>query len=248
MLVSIIMPCFNSEKFIEYSIDSVLKQTYQQWELIIIDDFSTDSSCGIIEKFLVDKRISLVKLAANCGPVTARNRGIELASGDIIAFLDSDDVWLPEKLMKQIHCYEQDSSLAIVFSDYGIINEAGNVIKHRVFSPARVDYKMLLRSNYIGCLTSTYNCALLGKRYFKDEGHEDYILWLNILKEGHFAANVGDLLAYYRRYNRSLSANKVIASRWQWKIYRKIEHLSLPKSLYYFFAYMFIAIKKHYFK
>lgn len=246
MKVSIIMPCYNGEKYIVDSIKSVISQTYQTWELIIVDDCSTDNTLAVIQPFLSDERVVLLKQLENCGPVKARNKAIDYASGNIISFLDSDDLWLSEKLEHQVSYFQANRSQAIVFTDYIIIDSEGNK-KQIVTAPKIVCYDKLLRSNYIGCLTCSYSADLLGKRYFSEVGHEDYVLWLSILKEGYSAINIGLPLALYRRHEGSLSSNKFIAASWQWKIYRDILQLGYSRSMFYFLNYLYRALKKHLF-
>jgi glycosyltransferase involved in cell wall biosynthesis len=240
--VSIVMPNYNGVPFIESSIRSVLIQTYVNWELIIVDDCSTDKSIEIIEKFH-DRRIELLKNQHNVGAAKSRNKGIEYASGEIIFFLDSDDIWKPNKLEEQIRQY--DNKTVVIFSDYDLIDEQGNSLNKIIRAPVNVTYKNLLKTNHIGCLTGSYNVKLLGKRFFIKHGHEDYILWLSILKEGYNAMNVSQCLASRRILKNSLSSNKLKTIRWQWNIYRNIEKLSLFKSLYFFIFYIYYALKKH---
>ncbi len=245
LTVSIIMPLYNAAPYVEAAIVSVLAQTYPHWQLIIVDDGSKDKSIAVVENFLQDSRIRLLKNIKNSGAVVSRNRAIEAATGDIMAFLDSDDVWYPSKLEKQMAEYERHPQTAIVFSNYEQMDAQGKGLGKVITSPTSVDYSTLLKSNCIGCLTATYNKILLGKRYFLQQGHEDYILWLSILKQGYIATNVGDCLAKYRITTHSLSANKIKAAGWQWRIYRQVEKLSLFKSVYCFGCYVIAGLKKH---
>jgi glycosyltransferase involved in cell wall biosynthesis len=241
--VSIITPNYNGARFIEYSIQSVINQTYKDWELIIVDDCSADNSVKIIENYK-DIRIKTLKNRQNMGAAESRNNGIRHASGEIIAFLDSDDIWKQNKLEEQIKWYKKYNA-AIVFSNYDLIDEQGNHLNKVITAPRTLTYEDLLKSNHIGCLTGSYNVKLLGKRYFIRHGHEDYILWLSILKEGYKAVNINQCLASRRVLRESLSSNKFRAIKWQWNIYRNIERLSICKSLYYFVFYGYYALKKH---
>jgi glycosyltransferase involved in cell wall biosynthesis len=236
------MPNYNGEMFIRDSIISIISQTYTNWELIIIDDCSIDNSVKTIESF-DDERIKLLKNKQNLGAAESRNKGVEYASGEIIAFLDSDDIWYANKLEEQIKCYEKDT--AIVFSNYDLIDEQGNSLNKIIYAPIVVTHKDLLKTNHIGCLTGSYNVKLLGKRLFINHGHEDYVLWLSILKEGYRAVNINQCLASRRVLKNSLSSNKTKAMKWQWRIYRNIEKLAVFKSIYYFIFYMYYALKKH---
>lgn len=244
-LVSVITPNYNSEKYIRETIESVIRQTYQHWEMIIVDDGSRDNCISVINTYLSDPRIKLYRQPVNQGPVAARNKGIEMALGRYIAFLDSDDAWAPEKLEKQVRLFETADNAAIVFADYDQMDESGNPLNKIITAPAIVTYASLLKTNYIGCLTAVYDQQLLGKRYFVNHGHEDYILWLSILREGYSAYNTGEVLARYRKSQHSLSGNKLKAATWQWSIYRNVEKLNLFKSTWLFCSYFVHALKKH---
>jgi hypothetical protein len=147
-------------------------------------------------------------------------------------------------LEEQIKLY-QNQTCAITFSNYELIDERGNKMNKVIIAPHTLTYRDLLKSNHIGCLTGSYSVKLLGKRYFIQHGHEDYILWLSILKEGYNAINVNQCLANRRLVKKSLSSNKFRTIKWQWSIYRNIEQLSIFKSLYYFIFYSYYALKKH---
>jgi glycosyltransferase involved in cell wall biosynthesis len=246
LTVSIVMPLYNAAAYVETAIASVIAQTYAQWQLIIVDDGSTDQGVAIVEKMQQqDARIQLLKNTVNSGAVVSRNKAIEAATGQIIAFLDSDDAWHPTKLEKQITEYQRQPQTALVFSNYEHMGAQGNLLGKIIVSPDEVDYQLLLKSNCIGCLTATYNTQVLGKRFFVQQGHEDYILWLSILKQGYIAKNVGECLAAYRLSANSLSANKFKAASWQWKIYRQVEKLNPLISAYYFVFYVWAGLKKH---
>ncbi|MFY4808007.1 glycosyltransferase family 2 protein [Aliarcobacter butzleri] len=242
-LVSIITPSYNSLKFISQTIESVLNQTYRQWEMLIVDDCSADKSNELIEEYCKkDSRIKLIKLEKNIGPANARNKGIKQAKGKYIAFLDSDDIWLPTKLEKQIK-FMQDNDLAVTCSSYYTIDENNRKISIRkvkeVFS-----YSDMLKSNHIGNLTGIYDCEKLGKIYMDDVGHEDYTLWLKIMKRVRITTSILEPLAEYRILSNSISANKLKALIWTWKIYRNNMRLSIFKSAYYFLHYIYNSLLK----
>ena len=175
--VSIITPSYNSSNFIAETIKSVLNQTYQEWEMIIIDDYSSDISINIIEKYIKkDNRIKLLKLEKNVGPAYARNIGIKEAKGKYISFLDSDDIWYPNKLEEQIK-FMQKNDLSLTYSSYETIDENNLKINIR-FVKEKISYKDMLKSNHIGNLTGIYDCEKIGKYYMDNVGHEDYTLWL----------------------------------------------------------------------
>lgn len=243
-LVSIITPCHNSSDFISQAIDSVLAQTYGNWEMIIVDDCSTDNTVEIVEEYLKkDSRIRLIRLGKNRSPAVARNRGIEEARGRYIAFLDSDDIWLPEKLEKQI-AFMRENDVNLCYASYYVIDEGGSEIGIFI-TKEKATYRDLLKTCYIGNLTAIYDAERLGKQYMEDVGHQDYTLWLKMLKGGATARGIVEPLAKYRIRNKSISSNKIKAARWQWHIYRNVERLSLPRSVYYFAHYAYNGSIKH---
>jgi glycosyltransferase involved in cell wall biosynthesis len=242
-LVSIITPSYNSLEFITQTIDSVINQTYQDWEMIIIDDCSPDNANEIIEEYIKnDDRINLIKLENNIGPANARNEGIKQAKGKYIAFLDSDDIWLPQKLEKQVK-FMQDNNLAVTCSSYYTIDEEDKRMNTRVVKES-FSYSDMLKSNHIGNLTGIYDCEKLGKIYMDNVGHEDYTLWLKIMKIVGKTKAIVEPLAEYRILNNSISANKLKVLKWQWNIYRNIIGLNIFKSSYYFIWYVYFALKK----
>lgn len=229
------MPSYNSESYIAESINSVINQTYKNWELIIIDDCSTDNTTSIVNSFK-DERIKLIINTENLGAAKSRNKGIEAASGRFIAFLDSDDLWHKEKLKRQIEFMEKNKYI-FTYSNYNQINEKGNFIKS-ITCPQSVDYKKLLKTCYIGCLTAIYDTHALDKVYMPDiRKRQDYALWLKILKKGVAGYCHPESLASYRIHSKSISHNKLSAAKYNWFLYRKIENLNLIQASYYFSFY-----------
>lgn len=243
--VSIIMPSYNSEVTIRESVESVILQSYQYWELIIIDDCSSDNSPQIIERLVQqDSRIKYFKLEKNSGPAIARNFGINKAEGKFIAFLDSDDLWYSEKLEKQILFMKQNSHV-FTYTSYERFIEKNLVIK-QLIADSFVCYKRLLKTNCIGCLTVMYDAEKIGKQYFPIIGkHEDYVCWLNILKKVETAYGLPEVLAKYRVGSNSFSSNKLKVATYQWMIYREYEKLPFFASLYYFIHYAIHGVLKH---
>jgi len=242
-LVSIIMPLYNCEKFIAEAIESVLSQTYHHWELIVVDDRSTDSSRSIVESYVYkDSRIKLINLDLNTGPTKARNRAIKEAKGRYIAFLDSDDIWLSAKLEEQIS-FLNKHDLVLTYSAYETMDENSVYINTRHSLPF-ISYEDMLKSNQIGNLTGIYDVDYFGKVYLNDIGHEDYVLWLKLLKKIHYTKGLTQILARYRIVSDSMSANKFKVLKWQWNIYRKVEKLTIIQSSYYFIFYIYNALKK----
>ncbi len=232
--LSIITPLYNSEIFISETIQSVIAQTYTNWEMIIVDDCSTDNSRKIVEDYCkIEPRIKYIKTESSSGsPALPRNIGIEKAQGRFIAFLDSDDLWEPEKLKSQLELFN-DEKVAIVFSNYEKINEKGFSNNRIIIAPLLVDYKKLLQGNVIACCTCVYDTYKVGKQYFTKQGHEDYVLWLQILKKGFIAKNTGLISAKYRVRDTSVSSNKLKTIRWVYTIFRNNEKLSAMKSIFY---------------
>lgn len=243
-LVSIIMPCYNAEAFIDESITSVLQQTYANWELIIIDDCSKDKCCSIIENYsLKDSRISLTENTNNIGVALSRNKAIKKAKGIYIAFLDSDDIWLPEKLTKQLKLMHNEGIL-LSYSAYHTIDTSGKTLS--LFKvPLKLSYDDMLKTSSIGTLTTIYNAKSLGKIYLTNMGHEDYVMKLEILKKIPYAKGIEQSLGKYRLHPQSLSVNKLTTAKWQWNIYRKVEKLSWFKSCYYFVQYAYHGVRKY---
>lgn len=232
--VSIITPSYKSERFISQTIDSVLSQTYQNWEMIIVDDVSPDDSNIIIEEYCKkDNRIKLIKLEKNSGPAVARNRAIEEAKGRYIAFLDADDLWKPNKLEMQIK-FMEEKDCALSYSTYETMSEEGVLQNKYINPPLRISYKDLLKSNYIGCLTAMYDTQKVGKVYMPlIKKRQDYGLWLKILRKTDFAHGIDESLAAYRIMSNSVSSNKFKLLKFNYKLFREHEGFSTLKSLYY---------------
>lgn len=247
ILVSIITPMYNSGKFIESTIKSVQEQTYQNWEMIIIDDASSDGSAKIAESFATkDERIKLIKLDSNKGPAVARNRGIKEAAGRYIAFLDSDDLWHEEKLYKQLK-FMKKNHYAFTYTGFEKINEEGKVIGAIIPYKEEVCYYDLLKSNHIGCLTAMIDLKILGcKMYMPNiKKRQDQGLWLEILKNIDNAFCLNEILGQYRIREGSISVNKIDNLKYQWKLYRNIEKINIVKSFYYMTFYALYGMRKY---
>lgn len=244
-LVSIIMPAYNAERFIEESITSVIAQTYNNWELIVIDDDSSDSTRTIVEN--IAKSSCNVFLIDNIkkpkGAASARNSGLEFAKGRYIAFLDSDDVWLPEKLSSQIALMKKSNYFAS-HSSYFRVDQYGQNI-NAVMCKEFVAYKDQLRSNYIPNLTGIYDREFVGLVYQNCIGHEDYDMWLNILNKVP-SIGLSMPLAKYRVLDDSLSSNKLNAALWHYKILSNQKGVGFLYRMYLFHSYLFYAILKRF--
>jgi teichuronic acid biosynthesis glycosyltransferase TuaG len=243
-LVSIITPAYNAEKYLKHTIESVISQDYDNWELLIVDDCSKDNSRLMAEGYMErDPRIKLISLEKNSGVAVARNTGIKVAKGRYIAFLDSDDLWHPNKLSKQIS-FMKKNGYAFTFTGNGVINDSG-VKLNKVFKvPKQVNYKRLLRGNLIHCLTVILDKQQITNIQMPRLGHEDYATWLSILKQGHVAYGLNENLALYRKAQNSLSSNKFKTIKWNWKIYHNYLGLGLFRSALNFLLFAIIAISK----
>lgn len=242
-LISIIMPCYNSEKHIMESTKSVIKQTYDKWELIIVDDCSTDSSREILNK-IKDPRVKLIFLNENVGAGTARNKAIEHARGKYIAFLDADDIWLPAKLEKQIQ-FMQDNNYVFTYTKYQMFKTGEQ--KGKIINPSlTTNYKKILYGNDIGCLTVVYDADELGKHFMPSiRKRQDLGLWVELLKITPQAYCLPEVLAYYRT-DSGMSKNKFSAAKYQWLFYRNVMNFGILSSSRYFFIYSIKGFLKHY--
>jgi glycosyltransferase involved in cell wall biosynthesis len=237
------MPCFNAEKFIRQSIESVINQTYSNWELIIINDCSNDTSLKIINSYN-DKRIKIINNLTNEGVSFSRNQGIKIAKGNFISFLDSDDIWHDDMLMTQL--IYLNSGFDVCCSNYFIIDEKGKKIKE-IKDIEIIDSKSILKSNLIPNSSASYNAFTLGKFYQKNIGHEDYLMWLLMFKKSSKlkVIRVQKPLMLYRSHSKNLSHSKLKSAMWTLNIYYNELDFSLIHSLYYFSFYFTKGIKKH---
>lgn len=245
-LCSVIMPAYNCEKYIAEAIESVIKQTYKNWELIIVNDASTDDTEKIIKSYQEkDKRIKLISLTENQGVANARNTAIQNSEGRYIAFLDADDYWEKEKLQEQI-TFMKNKNITFSYHDYKLLNTAKNKEK-QIKVPLKLDYNQLLKGNTTGsCLTVCIDRKIVDKIYFPNEKHEDYICWLNTLKnyciEGY---GLNKTLGTYRIGKKSISSNKLQSAVWNWQVYRKSQKISVLKTIYYMCFYVVNGLKKY---
>lgn len=245
-LVSVIMPVYNSEKFVEQAVESVIKQTYRQWELIIINDSSTDNTrkviCNLAQK---DERIRFYENEVNIGVSKTRNKAVNLARGEWVAFLDSDDMWAEEKLQHQMELIDKQNNVQLVFSGSAFVNENGKMADYVLHVPERIGYKDLLKQNLISC-----SSVLVKKEYVKkyvmpgDKLHEDYTVWLRILQNEEYAYGIDEPLLIYRMSSNSRSSNKIEAAKMQYRVYQYMG-LNQRQRFFYMFCYAFRNIKKY---
>lgn len=245
-IVSIITPAHNSERFLPETIGSVLAQTFSQWEMIIIDDVSTDSTPEIVRRFARDDpRVRLLRLETKAGAGGARNAGMDAARGHYLAFLDSDDLWLPQKLEVQVEVM-RTTGAPFTYAGYRMIDENGIVLGRPIHAPPSMSYRQLLKNTAIGCLTVMLDrevCA--GARMPALRRHEDLALWYALLKRGIVARGIAEDLARYRIVRGSRSRDKLSTAAHMWKVYREVEKLSLPDALWCFVNYSWRAYWKN---
>lgn len=231
-LVSIIMPAYNCEEFIETAIVSVLDQTYPFWELIIVDDCSTDNTWGIIHEYskLGDKIITL-RFEENSGAAHARNSAIDLARGEYIAFLDSDDIWNQEKLEKQIS-FMKSNNYYFTCTSYDKVDENGNSLNRKLSANIKSDYSGVLKT-CPGNSTVIYNASQLGKfKISKIKKRNDYLMWLQVIKKAKYLYGLEQVLGSHRIRKNAISSNKLSLISYHWRVYRKEEKLNFFYSSY----------------
>ena len=245
MFISVITPVHNSSDYIADTINSVINQTYQNWEMILVDDFSADNSVEIIQAYQEkSNKIKLIQSDTNVGAAEARNIALRQAKGDYIAFLDSDDMWLPNKLERQTQ-FMKSNNYAFSFTAYQRVNQNNTKTINRIGVPKFIGYNGFLRNTIIGTLTVMIDKRQTG--YFEMpniRSSHDMVLWCEILKRGFKAYGINEVLAYYRIVGDSNTAKKWKAAKDVWRVYRDIEKMSWLKSAFNFSLYAFNALKK----
>jgi len=238
-LVSIVMPAYNSAAFISESIRSVQAQTYENWELLVIDDASRDQTLEIVKEFVqADPRIRLHPLPANQGAGFARNVGIKASEGEFICFLDADDLWKPEKLQLQLEFMTQHNA-EVCYSSYELIDEEGKNLGKMVKALEILPFSKLLKANYVGNLTGIYNAEKLGKVYCPlIRKRQDWGLWLLAVKKAGKGKGIQRPLAIYRMRKHSISGNKWEMLGYNYKIYREVLNFSSLKSAFWMLLFL----------
>lgn len=246
-LVSVIIPVYNAERYLCDTIDSVLAQNFGDYEIILVNDCSRDSSLEIMYRYAsVDRRIRVYSNEINSGVAKTRNKGILEARGKYIALLDSDDVWRTDKLEKQLKLLN-DTGAQIAYCSYDFIDENGISIKTPFIVPDSTDYEKMLVSSVISCSTALIEADLLKHYLFNPEFyHEDYVLWMEILSSGANAVGDPSVLASYRLLQGSRSNNKANSAYQRWVTYRRALGLSFVKSCWVMIRYAWCAIRKYY--
>lgn len=244
-LVSVIMPCYNMENYVAESIASVQRQSYSHWELLIVDDASTDRTVQIVKDLAYqDERIRFFAKDQHSGIADTRNQCIQMAQGHFLAFLDADDIWHPEKMETQVR-FMLNKGIGFTYTTYDWIDETGQTLSKSINTIGDLDYKAYLRNTIIGCSTVMVDTAVVGEVVVpRFRTSEDAATWLNILKKGFLAYALDKPLVSYRIRRKSASSNKLKAAADLWKVYRQNEKLPFFEAFYYFSCYAFNAIKK----
>ena len=237
-VVSIIVPCYNSGRFIRATLEAVRAQTFTDWECIVIDDASGDDSAAIVAAMAAeDPRIVPVRLEKNLGAAGARNAGLERVRGDYIAFLDSDDYWVPEKLKCQV-AHARETGAAMVHSSYRFVDESGQFLPGGVKASDRVDLRSYMRNTEIGMSTSLVDLAKVGEFTFKNiRLCQDTDLWLTLLGRGHLSRGMEEVFVHYRIREGQISGSKIGMAKQVFRLYLGIEQVAFPGRIFYFFCY-----------
>lgn len=245
-LITVVMPNYNGHRFVEQAIDSVLNQTYQNFELLVVDDCSKDDSLQLIQrKAQSDKRIRVIALEHNAGVANVRNRGIKEAKGKYIALLDNDDLWTEDKLERQLAIAERGAD--IVYCSYDFIDEQNKTIKKSFIVPQQTNFNKMLASSVISCSTSFIKTELMQAHPFNPEFyHEDYVLWMELLQVCPTAYGDQKVLMHYRQVTGSRSNKKGNAAKERWNTYRKALNLNALTSAWAFMRYAMNGIVKYY--
>lgn len=241
--VAVIIPAYNTERYIQEALDSVVRQTLTNIEIFVIDDASSDNTVQVVRKMMAkDGRIHLKLQRKNRGVAVARNIGVASATAEYVAFLDADDIWLPDKLLEQVKFIESHHA-KFGYSSYDVINQKGTKIGQRQILEATLSYRQMLRGNRIGLLTAIVDRKVALAHPFPNIRSEDYACWLSILRDGYTAYLCTDcIVARYRKHMTSTSANKLQAARWTWRIYRRVEKMNLFQASFFFCGYAFMAV------
>lgn len=246
-LVSVITPIYNSQKYLEETLDSVLNQSYKKIEIIIVDDCSTDHSDMIVNRIKIDfPEIRYHRLKKNKGAGIARNKCLEIARGQYVAFLDSDDVWYPDKIEKQIELM-RINNIPFSYTAIEMIDDCGKKIKSARKINTKCDYDFLLKNTIIATSSVVIDRNLIGDfRMSSRRGGQDYATWLTILRKGYIANGINEPLVKYRVLKNSLSSNKLDSIKQVWEIQTKLENINKMKVIYNIIMFTFNAFKKYF--
>lgn len=245
-LVSVIIPAYNSACYIRQTVRSVQAQSLKDWELLVIDDASCDETARIVlDMAREDPRIRLLTNSANMGTARSRNYGVQNSKGTYVAFLDSDDLWRPDKLRRQTELLETGKA-DVVYCTYGYMDEDGRNDPNAFRVPQQTDLEQMLKENVVGCSTVMLPRELaLQYPFTKQFYFEDYVLWLSLLKAGKRFYGITDVMVDYRIRKNSRGSNKLRCAGYRWHVYRSFMEFSPVKSLYYLLQYGFSGVLKH---
>lgn len=245
-LVSIVTPVYNAEEFLSDTIDSVLGQTFTNWEHILVNDASTDGSLNLLKSYAEkDDRIQVINLAENSGAAVARNTGLEAARGQYVAFIDSDDVWHQDKLARQLQ-FMEENQYAFTYTDFAMVDTDGTILKAKADVPDQLGYRQLLKNTAIACSTVVIDRHVVGnfKMPLVRKG-QDTATWLKLMREQNLIAyGLQAVLNYYRQVPGSISSNRLGALKRTWHTYYHLEQLPLPQAIYYFIWYIINAVRR----
>jgi teichuronic acid biosynthesis glycosyltransferase TuaG len=244
-LVSIITPAYRCASVVDQTIKSVLAQTYPHWEMLIAEDCSPDNTREVVEHWSeIDPRIKLIKLESNGGPALARNAALERARGRWIAFLDSDDLWLPQKL-EQCLDFARKQDVAFIYTGFRRIPSTGGEPGRYIGVPETLNYRQLLGNTAIATSTVMLDTARTGTIRMRKTYYDDFDCWLQVLKKGITAHGLNEDLMRYRLMEKSVSRNKRKSALKVWQAYRELERLSIPFSVWYFIQYAIRGVLKY---
>ena len=246
--VSVIIPVYNAEKYIGSTIESALNQTYKKLTLVIVDDCSTDNSKNIIDEYIKHTNNIVYHLNSNnTGAAVARNKALEIAEGRYVAFLDSDDLWLPEKIQRQL-ALMSNNNVGFCYTAYEMIDDEGRLMKEKIKILEKTEYKHLLKRTMISTPTVLLDRQLIGnvEMPLRRTG-QDYAYWLLLLRKNGVAYGIDEALVQVRRRNNSLSKNKIQNVRDVWSIQTKFENIPLLKATYNTICYVLNSFFKRYF-
>lgn len=247
-LISIIVPVYNAENFIEETMDCVLAQTYPEWELLLVEDCSSDDTVILIQQYMKktgDSRVRLIRQPSNMGAARARNRGLKEANGRYVSYLDADDLWVPEKLEREL-AFMKEKDAAFAFTGYEFADESGKGMGKVVHVPETLTYRQALSNTTIFTTTVMFDLEKLPKEQLEMPliKSEDTALWFKVLRSGVTAYGLDENLVKYRRAGKSLSSNKLEALRRIWNLYRKAEGMNILSSAWHFCFWALRAVKR----
>ncbi len=244
-LVSVIMPAYNAAPFIEEAINSVISQTVTDWELLVIDDSSTDNTSRIVEGIANrDNRVKLLVNEKNMGAAGSRNRGLDIFQGQFVALLDSDDYWYPQMLEKML-ARAEETKADIIYCSYELVDEQGKKVCNDFLVPEKTSFRESIVRSVITCSTVLITGELAkNNRFPMNMYHEDIAMWFQILRDGGTARGVSEVLAAYRQRSDSKTSNKLKSAGRRWLIYRKHLKMSIIDCATTMVRYGYYGLKK----